>query len=90
MDGNSLGLLSKDSEGSVLRVLNAWKALGVKGWLEAKRPWFYFAEELGSKCAKIVGAEPEEVVVRHDHDKHTPACEHLLSATRNAEEGSGG
>ncbi len=63
MDGNSLGLLSKDSEGSVLRVLNEWKALGVKGWLEAKRPWFYFAEELGSTCAAIVGAEPEEVVV---------------------------
>jgi len=62
VDGNSLGLLSKQSERSVFRVLNEWKTLGIKGWLEAKRPWFYFSEELGAKCAKIVGAEPEEVV----------------------------
>jgi len=62
VDGNSLGLLSKDSESSVLRVLNEWKTLGIRGWLEAKRSWFYFAEELGAKCAKLVGAEPKEVV----------------------------
>jgi len=62
MDGNSLGLLSRDSEGSVFRVLKEWKTLGIRGWLEAKRPWFHFAEELGVMCAKLVGAEPEEVV----------------------------
>jgi kynureninase len=62
VDGNSLGLLSKDSESSVLRVLNEWKTLGIRGWLEAKHPWFYLAEELGAMCAKLVGAEPEEVV----------------------------
>jgi len=62
VDGNSLGLLSTDSENSVLRVLNEWKTLGIKGWLEAKHPWFYLAEELGAKCAKIVGAEPEEII----------------------------
>jgi len=62
MDGNSLGLLSKDSESSLFRVLNEWKTLGIRGWLEAKRPWFYFAEELGAMCAGLVGAEPEEVV----------------------------
>jgi kynureninase len=62
VDGNSLGLLSEDAESSVLRVLNEWKALGIRGWLEAKRPWFRLAEELGAQCAKLVGAEPEEVV----------------------------
>jgi kynureninase len=62
MDGNSLGLLSRDSESSVFRVLNEWKTLGVKGWLEAKHPWFHFAEGLGAMCARLVGAEPEEVV----------------------------
>lgn len=61
-DGNSLGLLSKVSESSVLRVLDEWKTLGIRGWLEARKPWFYFAEELGAKCAKLVGAEAEEVV----------------------------
>lgn len=62
MDGNSLGLLSRDSESSVFRVLKEWKTLGIRGWLEAKRPWFHFAEELGAMCAKLVCAEPEEVV----------------------------
>jgi len=62
LDGNSLGLLSKDSERSLSRVLEEWKSLGIGGWLEAKRPWFYFAEELGAMCARLVGAEPDEVV----------------------------
>jgi len=63
MDGNSLGLLSEESESSVLRVMNEWKTLGIEGWLEAKRPWFYFAEELGAMCSSLVGAEPDEVVL---------------------------
>lgn len=62
VDGNSLGLLSKSSESSVLRVLKEWKTLGIRGWLEAEYPWFYVAEELGAICARLVGAEPEEVV----------------------------
>jgi len=62
VDGNSLGLLSKDSESSFSRVIDEWKTLGIRGWLEARQPWFYFAEELGAKCAKLVGARPEEVV----------------------------
>jgi kynureninase len=62
VDGNSLGLLSRESENSVLRVLDEWRNLGIRGWLEGKRPWFYFAEELGALCARLVGAEPQEVV----------------------------
>jgi kynureninase len=62
MDGNSLGLLCKDSRDSVLRVLDEWAKLGVGGWLEAKRPWFYFSEQLGAMCASVVGATPDEVV----------------------------
>jgi kynureninase len=62
VDGNSLGLLSKPAEQSVLQAINEWKTLGIKGWLEAHQPWFYLAEDLGAKCSKLVGAEPEEVV----------------------------
>lgn len=62
VDGNSLGLLSRGAERSVLRVLNEWRKLGIRGWLEAERPWFYFAEELGAKCSRLVGAQPDEVV----------------------------
>ena len=63
VDGNSLGLLSKDAERSVQRVLKEWGTLGVRGWLEARRPWFNLAEELGAKCSRIVGARADEVVL---------------------------
>jgi kynureninase len=63
MDGNSLGLLSRDAEKSLLRALDEWKTLGIQGWLEAQTPWFYYAEKLGALSSALVGAEPEEVVV---------------------------
>ena len=63
MDGNSLGLLSKDSEKSLLRLLEEWKNLAIGGWTEGKIPWITYAEKLGAMESKIVGAEPDEVVV---------------------------
>lgn len=62
VDGNSLGLLSKDAEASLLRVLNEWKTLGIRGWLDGQLPWFYMAEEIGGLAAGLVGAIPEEVI----------------------------
>lgn len=63
MDGNSLGLLSKDAEKSLIKALTEWKTLGIKGWLEGNPPWFYLAEILGAAASNLVGAAPEEVVV---------------------------
>ena len=63
MDGNSLGLLSRDAEESLLRVLTEWKELGIDGWTQAAPPWFYLSEELSAKLAALVGAEPEEVII---------------------------
>ena len=63
MDGNSLGLLSKDAEEAVVHVLNEWKTLGIDGWLAADPPWFYLGEELGKRMASMVGASADEVVV---------------------------
>jgi kynureninase len=62
MDGNSLGLFSKDAERSMLRVMGEWKTLGINGWLNAQRPWINFGEEIGEMASKIIGARPEEVV----------------------------
>ncbi|MBS3770893.1 MAG: kynureninase [Bacteroidales bacterium] len=63
MDGNSLGLLSKESEYALKRVLNEWRDLGIKGWLNGKQPWFYFAEKIGEKASDLVGALPEELIL---------------------------
>lgn len=63
LDGNSLGLLSKDAEASTLRVLAEWRDLGVEGWTEAEQPWFTFAERLAEGIAPLMGAEPGGVAV---------------------------
>jgi len=63
LNGNSLGLLSRDSERALHRVLDEWKNLGVGGWMHAPSPWFYYAEKLGGMAADLVGADPDEVVM---------------------------
>jgi kynureninase len=63
LDGNSLGLLSRDAEESLLQTLDQWKNLGIDGWLAADPPWFYLGERLGEQSASLVGASPDEVVV---------------------------
>ncbi|MHA2243809.1 MAG: kynureninase [Candidatus Hodarchaeales archaeon] len=62
LDGNSLGLLPKAAEISLLRVVKEWKTLGIQGWFKSERPWWYFGEDLGAIAAPLVGAEPNEVV----------------------------
>lgn len=63
MDGNSLGLLSKPAERSLLETLDAWKRLGIDGWLGGDHPWFHLAEELGALAAPLIGAKPNEVLI---------------------------
>jgi kynureninase len=63
MDGNSLGLMSVDSERTLMRVMEEWKTLGIKGWGGAKTPWIDYGETLGNLQAEIVGAEKDECVV---------------------------
>lgn len=63
LDGNSLGLLSRDAEASLMRVIKDWKTLAIDGWLKGMPPWFYYAEQMGSEAAQLVGAQPSEVVV---------------------------
>lgn len=63
MDGNSLGLLSRRAEKTLLDVLSDWKEQGIGGWTGGERPWFYLSERLGEMTAPLVGAAPGEVVV---------------------------
>ncbi|YCA44507.1 kynureninase [Bacillus sp. JZ8] len=63
MDGNSLGLLSKRAERTLLEVVNDWKNLGIDGWSSGKHPWFTLSENLGKKLAPLIGASAEEVIV---------------------------
>lgn len=47
LDGNSLGLLSKRAEKSLLELLDSWKHHAIDGWTEGDNPWFYLSEKLG-------------------------------------------
>ncbi len=62
-DGNSLGLLSKRAEQSLLSLLHSWRDLGIDGWTEGEHPWFYLSETLGEQLASLVGAKPNEVIM---------------------------
>ncbi|NYE06563.1 kynureninase [Bacillus niacini] len=63
LDGNSLGLLSKRAERTLLESLNDWKEHGIDGWTRGEHPWFFLSERLGEMMAPLVGAEVDEVIV---------------------------
>lgn len=63
MDGNSLGLLSKRAEKTLLESLNDWKEHGIDGWTNGTHPWFFLSEKLGEMMAPLVGASSNEVIV---------------------------
>ncbi|MFC3041253.1 kynureninase [Virgibacillus xinjiangensis] len=62
-DGNSLGLLSKRAEASVISLLDSWKNHAIDGWTEGEHPWFYLSEKLGQFTAPLIGAKPEETII---------------------------
>ena len=77
MDGNSLGLLSRDAEACVLRVLAEWKTQAIGGWTNAAPPWFTLSETLAAGIVPLVGAGADEVIVTGS----TTANLHQLLAT---------
>src|SRR5690625_3277748 len=62
MDGNSLGLMSRRAEASPLEVMDDWTTLGIDGWTEGERPWFYMSERIGEMMAELVGADRASVL----------------------------
>ncbi len=62
LDGNSLGLMSKRAERTLLELLDSWKEHAIDGWTEGKHPWFNLSERLGNSMAPLIGADPDEVM----------------------------
>ena len=77
MDGNSLGLLSKRAEKTLLTLLDSWRLLGIDGWTEGEHPWFYLSETVGEKMAPLVGGRKSEVLATGS----TTTNLHQLAAT---------
>src|SRR5262245_60624240 len=61
--GNSLGLQPRAVRAYVEQELHDWEALAVEGHFRGKHPWVSYHELLTEQTARLVGAEPAEVVV---------------------------
>ena len=63
MDGNSLGLCSRDAEQAVLRALDDWKTHGINIWTGTETNYFLYHDVIGAKIARLLNAQPDEVTV---------------------------
>ncbi|MCZ6819831.1 MAG: kynureninase [Calditrichaeota bacterium] len=61
--GNSLGLQPKAALEYVAQEMVDWARWGVDGHFEGKHPWLPYHEFLTEQTARLVGAQPAEVVV---------------------------
>lgn len=61
--GNSLGARPQRTADYVMAEMDRWAALGVEGHFEGDTAWEPYHELLTAQMAKLVGAEPDEVVV---------------------------
>jgi len=61
MDGNSLGLCSKDAEKCLMRVLDEWKSLGINCWTKTEPSLFSYHDHLGELMAPLINADADEV-----------------------------
>jgi len=61
LDGNSLGPMPVAAKERVQELLDAeWGGLGVGGW---NHGWIDLPQRLGIKISKLIGAQPDEVIV---------------------------
>ncbi|MSP92799.1 MAG: kynureninase [Myxococcales bacterium] len=61
--GHSLGPQPREARTYVAAALDDWATLGVEGHLEGEHPWLPYHELLAPATARLVGAQPGEVVV---------------------------
>jgi len=74
MDGNSLGLCSKDAEAAVLHVLEVWKKDAIKLWNAEDSKYFLYPSYLGKKMAALIGAAAEEVTITNSTTVNLHQC----------------
>ena len=63
MDGNSLGLCSKDAKEALYHVMDMWEQHGIEIWSVENSRYFSYQNILGEKLAKLICANANEVTV---------------------------
>jgi len=61
--GNSLGPQPAAAAATLREVLEAWATLAVRGHHDGAQPFVTYHERFAAPCARLLGAEPAEVVV---------------------------
>jgi len=74
MDGNSLGLCSKDAEKEILQALNDWKNSAIDIWSINDSKYFYYPARIGAMMAALIGAEPDEVTTTNSTTINIHQC----------------
>jgi len=75
--GNSLGLMPKSARELVDQELGDWARLAVDAHLSAQTPWYSYHETLREPTARLVGAQPNEVICMNSLTVNL----HLMMAT---------
>src|SRR3954452_4709727 len=75
--GNSLGLMPKATRALLEQELDDWGTLAVDAHLEGKTPWYSYHETVRDAAARLVGAQPNEVVCMNSLTVNL----HLMMAT---------
>jgi kynureninase len=75
--GNSLGLMPKAARAIVEQELDDWGTLAVDAHLKARTPWYTYHETLREPMARLVGAQPNEVICMNSLTVNL----HLMMAT---------
>jgi kynureninase len=75
--GNSLGLMPRTVRGLVEQEMADWADLAVDAHLKGKTPWYSYHETVREPLARLVGAQPNEVVCMNSLTVNL----HLLLAT---------
>jgi len=75
--GNSLGLMPKAARQIVEQELDDWAKLAVDAHLKAATPWYSYHETLREPTARLVGAQPNEVICMNSLTVNL----HLMMAT---------
>ena len=75
--GNSLGLMPKSARQIVEQELDDWAKLAVDAHLGAATPWYSYHETLREPTARLVGAQPNEVICMNSLTVNL----HLMMAT---------
>ncbi len=75
--GNSLGLMPKGARAIVDEELEHWAKLGVDAHHAAGTPWYSYHETLREPTARLVGAQPNEVICMNSLTVNI----HLMMAT---------